>query len=44
MIISPDVRSFIGATRMAPLSMWTITMMYWFPLLDFLGKRPVWSE
>jgi hypothetical protein len=40
-IISPDVLFFMGSTNIASLSLSAITMTYWFPLLDFLGKRPI---
>jgi hypothetical protein len=39
--ISPALLSFMAATRIPPLLMWTRTMMYRLPLLNFFGKRPV---
>ena len=43
-IISSSFLLFIGSTRMALLSISTITMMYLFPLCDRFGYLPVWSE
>jgi hypothetical protein len=38
------VQFFIGSWRIPLLSGWTNTIMYWLPLLDFLGNCLVWSE
>jgi hypothetical protein len=43
-IISASLRLFMGSTRMALLSISTITMIYLLPCCDCVGNWPVWSE
>ncbi len=42
-IIAPSDLFFMGSASMKFWSTSTITIMYWFPLLDVAGNRPVWS-
>ena len=42
-IISASFRLVIGSTRIALLSISTITMMYLLPRCDLVGNCPVWS-
>ena len=42
--MSRSDRDFNGSARIALASSMNITMMYLLPLLDVIGKRPVWSE
>jgi hypothetical protein len=43
-IILASLRFFMGLTRMALLSISTITMMYLFPQRDWMGNWLVWLE
>ncbi len=43
-IISASLRFFMGSTRMALLSISTITMMNLLPQRDWMGNWPVWLE
>ena len=42
-VISDVSAQFLRGTARIALAPWTYaTMMYWFPRLDWMGKRPVW--
>jgi hypothetical protein len=44
LIISASLQLFMGSTRMALLSILTITMMYFLPCCERVGDWLIWSE